>query len=506
MDAAFDLRPLRLEDYLEIWRRRKNQFLLLALAAAALGLLAVALLPDVYRSEALILLEDSRVSESYVRPVVNSDLNRELSALTQEVLSRTRLEKLIRDYQLTPVKPEVVPDSTIADLRSRIQLDVLRGAVAGERSEPHGLRVAFLAGSPELAQKVTRELVSFFVQESQRLQEEGTQETLRLLAEQTQGATQVVAEKEKQLRDFKLRYSGQLPAQERLLVETLAGLQERLQTRDQALERHRRAQTLSPGELGEAAGPEASPQERRLETLQARLAEFQSRYTPDHPDIIKTQEEIAALERELGASGPAEGAQEATGGAPRPAARPRPASLGSDASALEREKRILEREIQLYQANLKAVPVRAYQLAEMERDYEAAKEKLNLLLERQRQAELATGAARGLNGRRFLIQDYPTLPVRPYRPNRLRLSVVVLAGGFLLGLVVVGGLELRDHSLKSEKDVDFYLGLPNLATIPQWLTPLEQGRARRRQIHWVGVEGLLGLGILALLFWLYARM
>lgn len=503
MELPVAMRPLGLEDYLDIWRRRQLLFLSLAFLAASAGLLVVALLPSVYRSEALILLEPPRVSESYLRPVVGTDLNRDLSGLIQEALSRTRVENLIREYGLYPIEPgAAVPERVVAEVRSYIQIEVLRGPAGWDRAEPYGLRLSFSAGSPELAQKVTSELVSFFVAGEHRLQEEGAEEARRLFAEQLRPATLVVEEKERQLRDFKLRYSGQLPVQERLLVETLTRLQDRLQ----AQERAREGGPFSPGE-GSAAGTRPSTQQQRLEALEARLAELESRYTAGHPDIVKTEEEIAVARRELEAS-----AAEAAGTGEEPplgrsaSARSLTNAVRSNPGAQDRERQALEREIRRYEADLKAVPLRAYQLAELEREYEAAKEKLNLLKERQSQVELASQAVHGLAGRRFLIQDYPSFPLRPHGPRRMRLSGLALAAGVFFGLVVTGAWEFRDHSLKSEKDVEFYLGLPVLANVPEWLTPTEQARARRRRALWMGLGAVGVAAMITALAYIYTRV
>ena len=57
-------------------------------------------LPNLYRSDTLILVVPQRVPESYVRSTVTTRIEDRLQSITQQILSRTRLERIIQDFNL----------------------------------------------------------------------------------------------------------------------------------------------------------------------------------------------------------------------------------------------------------------------------------------------------------------------------------------------------------------------------------------------------------------------
>src|ERR1700733_3440546 len=63
------------------------------------------LIPRTYRSEALILVEQQKVPEQYVVPNVTVSLQDRLQSMTQQILSRTRLQTTIDRFHLYS-KPE----------------------------------------------------------------------------------------------------------------------------------------------------------------------------------------------------------------------------------------------------------------------------------------------------------------------------------------------------------------------------------------------------------------
>jgi hypothetical protein len=55
-----------------------------------------------YRSTALILLEPQQVPEAYVRSTVSTSLEQRLQSISQQILTRTTLERIIQEFDLYP--------------------------------------------------------------------------------------------------------------------------------------------------------------------------------------------------------------------------------------------------------------------------------------------------------------------------------------------------------------------------------------------------------------------
>src|SRR5687768_8220247 len=66
-------------------------------------------LPDRYRSETVILVVPQRVPESYVRSTVTMRIEDRLRTISQEILSRTRLETIVNEFSLYPDLRQEIP-------------------------------------------------------------------------------------------------------------------------------------------------------------------------------------------------------------------------------------------------------------------------------------------------------------------------------------------------------------------------------------------------------------
>ncbi len=58
------------------------------------------------------------------------------------------------------------------------------------------------------------------------------------------------------------------------------------------------------------------------------------------------------------------------------------------------------------------------------------------------------------------------MPERPFSPNRTMINLGGIVAGLAIGLVLVGLLEYRDVTMKTDDEVSGVLGLPVLAVVP----------------------------------------
>src|SRR5207302_1324921 len=82
-----------------LWGRKWTVFaVLVVVAGSAIGVSL--LMPNRYRSETLILVIPQRVPDAYVHSTVTMRIEDRLRSLREEILSRSRLEKVISDFDL----------------------------------------------------------------------------------------------------------------------------------------------------------------------------------------------------------------------------------------------------------------------------------------------------------------------------------------------------------------------------------------------------------------------
>ena len=220
-----------------------------------------------------------------------------------------------------------------------------------------------------------------------------------------------------------------------------------------------------------AAGLSAAQQ---LEAAEARLDAFKLRYTPDHPDVRSLERAIRDLQAKV--------AEEAQQPQVRVEKSLSPAEVARQKRIrdLEAELQVIDRQIATaeveegrlkgtiadLEARISVVPTRESELVELTRDYDTLKTTYTSLLRKQEDSKLSANLERRQIGETFKVIDAASVPQRPFnRWRRLQVIVGGAVGGLVLGLALIGLLEYRDSSFKSEDDVMRVLSLPVLAMV-----------------------------------------
>src|SRR5688572_5910531 len=245
-----------------------------------------------YRSETLIMVIPQRVPDSYVRSTVTASVEDRLPSISDQILSRTRLEGVIVDFDLYK---ELRARAPMEDVVARMRRDI--GPVQIQRGQ-QSFRVSYGSAQPETAQKVTARLASLFIEENSRDRENLAQSTNVFLESQLEEAKQRLLEHEGKVEAYKLRYSGELPSQLSGNLQAMAASQLQLQTLGELQNRARERRLLFERQLAdaEAAPPIVTPPgtaepatavtaAQQLEAVEAKLAALRTRYTSDHPDV-----------------------------------------------------------------------------------------------------------------------------------------------------------------------------------------------------------------------------
>ena len=137
----------------------------------------------------------------------------------------------------------------------------------------------------------------------------------------------------------------------------------------------------------------------------------------------------------------------------------------------------------------------------MTRDYESLRTAYNELFRKSEDAKVAANLERRQIGEQFKVLDIARIPERPFSPNRTQFYLGGLFGGLAVGVGLVGLLEYRDSTLRTDHDVVTALALPVLATIPAIITRDDRQMARRRRLAvaavGIAVVGLAGAGFVA---------
>ena len=492
-------RELTMEDYTSILRRRWVLILCSTVVFLAIGGAVSYVVPPKYESQTLILIEQQKVPEDYVKPVVDENLNARLASMKEQILSRSRLEPIITRYNLFAGSKDATPSSLklLQPIIKRFNLftgdintmderiDMTRKAIkitqihsAQASGGMPGFFVAFEASDPRTAQQVCGEITSLFVSENLSARERSAEGTTDFLKQQLDDAKRTLDEQDARLAAFQLKYIGKLPDQESSNANALQALTTQLDAATQSVSRIQQNETFlqtlvgqQTHELQSGGLSAASVDERRneLSSLIEQKKQLETLYTADYPDVVAVTRKIAALRAEIDR-------------APTTAPTPGPAIHETDSPQLlqlkaqlravqqsmiaaRKEQARIEQQIRTYEARIESSPMVEEQYKQITRDHDTALQFYNSLLTKMNESSMANALEERQQGEQFSVMDPPNLPDAPKFPNHMMFAAGGLLSGLFLGLLISAWLEYRDTSLRDESDIWAFTKLPTLATI-----------------------------------------
>jgi len=366
---------------------------------------------------------------------------------------------------------------------------------------------------------VTRELTDLFISENLEARQEQSENTTQFLESHLEDARKSLSKQEEKIRQFKDEHLGDLPGQLQSNLQILSGLQSQLGGEQDALNRAKQQNVYLESLLGQYRSVQKSKLvdsvamglpalEQELDRLRAKLADLSAHYTDLHPDVRKVKEQIAKAEKikeqiaaDLKEKASASAAEDNSATKPRSDAEIREMSPMAELESQLKVNRIeianrernleeVKGKIVEYQARLNREPVREQQLADLTRNYDQSRADYDTLLKKRNDSELATSLERRQQGEHFRILDPPSLPLKPFSPDRFKLSAIGLVAGLLLGGAVCVGAEMIDDRLYTEKELKELLPVDVVSEIPH-ITTL--GEERKQRI--LGVLGWAATGL-----------
>lgn len=558
-----------LGDYLQGFKRRR-----VLLALVTLGVLAIAIgvalgLPAVYKSTATILIEQQEIPQDLVRTTVTSFADQRIQIISQRVMTNANLTQIIEKYGLYVDERAKTPMEVIlANMRDDdIKMDLVSADVVDPRSgTPRkatiAFRLSYQSKNPELAQKVTNELVSLFLNENLKSRSETTQQTLTFLAEESKKMGEKVTSLEKALAEFKEKYVGNLPelfnlnmqlmdrterdlldvqreiqaaADRRIFLEsqlatvdpmtdtragqTVLSPRDRLKLlRTQYLELVSKYSANHPDVMRmkkemEGVATEASKQTARTElasqrdSLAADLAAAQKKYSSEHPDVKRLQRELASVEKQL------QGAQTtpvAIVDDDKEESNPAYVQLKAQLESIDVEtatnlakKKELEAKLADLESKLTNAPQVEREYRMLTRDLEGATAKYQEITAKQQEAQLADALETEQKGERFTLIEPPLLPEQPASPNRPAIAFLGAVFSIAGGVGSAALADALDSGLYGARGVARVVGVPPLAIIPRIESPRDRRRRILRRLYlFLGIIALIAVALVLLhFFW-----
>lgn len=489
-------------------RRRRLLIILPFGCTVFLGIVFAMLLPNVYRSSAVILVENPRIPSTLVSSTVTGFAEQRIHAITQEMTSRTAILELASKYDLLPKKREgIATEDLVQGIRKRIIVEPLEPEIKRETlNKPLLLNIAFRLSfddeDPARAMKVAAEISSHYMDKNAEEREKHVRATSKFLADQLQQARNRLDELESKLADYREQHLEELPEFTALNMQKLEklnsdisslNLQVRSMEEQRSLTRNRLA-VIDPWSSDKVLSSEERLQQVQIEraVLMARYTDkhplvqaknqemmllgvkscessdltwardrlrqvrleaggLNARYTDRHPEAGKKLHEIESIGNELAVL---ESRTVQTRLAPgeRPT-NPAYVALQADLDRLDvsissskREIRRFEKQVLDLYGKLRSMPRVSREYNELTTDCQNAKAQYVDLQQKYSAARISQGMEEEQLGEMFRIVEAPFCPEKPIRPNRLAIVVV----GILMGLgISLGCASVAEYLSKS---------------------------------------------------------
>lgn len=494
-----------IKDYWQIFVRRRWWVIIPAVLVFGIVSAISVNLPRVYKSDTVILVDAQTIPKEFVRGSMDSDIANRLASISQDILSRTNLQKLIDQFGLYKDQPKLSPEDIIEQMRKDIVVEMVEDKT-GDNRPLNGFKISYSGPDPKVVQSVTRQLGSQFIEGNLKFRQKAAEGTSSFLQDELNKSRDKLQAQEKALTDFKAKHMGAMPDQQAANLQMIGQFQSLLQTNSDALGRLQQEKTILESvtdTVGKKALP--SPERARLqEQLNAKKAELslaEQKYQPTHPDLIRIQQEEAAIEQHLKSLAAEQAADPDSTQAQ--SIKLRTLALNQEVKDRNARQTQIEQRIKLLQSKVDALPAIEAEGAELARDYGVTKEQYQTLLQKVNASTMAADVEHKAEGEQLRVVDPASLPTKPYKPNLILINALGLLGGLALGAGLGAFQEFKDSAIYSEADLSHYIPVPILGTMSVVLNDESSKDLRRKAIFAWGMSSAVVTMVIAIAGYLY---
>ena len=472
------------EFIIEMVIRRRWLILLPLCVALTIGIYLAITLPRVYEAQTLILIEPQRVPQNYVRSIISAEAGDRINTLSQQIMSRTNLEKIINDFGLfsDPKYAGMYDEDKIRSLTERIKVQVTH-----DRGGADAFSISFRGKDPQKVTAVTNALANSFIDENLKVRESQAIGTSDFLDSELESGRKRLELVEERIKEYRKTYMGELPEQLDTNLRILDRMQESLNDRQQIIraakvriaDLNNTQASSRPQQVLVIGGAEQRPSDGNasLEELRTQLETMSARYTQKHPDIQRLKKLISELEAKQNALSAENGnatQSDATVARISPQLRLQIGEAQREIRSAEAEIVELKEQVQLYRRRVENTPKREQELLGLRRDYQNIQASYDSLLTRKLEADIAVNMERKQKGEQFRIVDPAKLPQKPVSPNMKKLFLFSLSGGIGIGGGIAFLLELLNTSFRKPDDIESAYDIPVVIAVPRIYTAWQQ--------------------------------
>jgi len=474
------------KEIIEIILKRRWHIIITFCLLMIAGICSVFFLPKAYTSSTLILIQPQKMPEEFLRSLVYADLDSRINTISQQITSRTNLEKIIKKFNLFP-KPEhkkIFMEDKIKKIRKQISIVLIR---EHGRGSANAFSLSFKGRDPEVVKNVTNALAKYFIEENLKFRQDRVIVTYDVfLKNELSTMRNRLEESEKAIEDFHERNMGSLPEQLETNLRVLDRLQVQLSEEQQSLRDAKNRLDILENQTHRITGTQTSEQPVQPgigdstdpEQIREQLTSLKLRYTDNHPDVIRLTKILVDLE----AAGKNEEEPSTWLSSLSAFDRKQHEKIKSEIKALQGDISETFNKIQAIEKRVEDTPKKEQELVSLKRNYDNINLTYNSLLARKREAEMSVNMESKQKGEQFRIIDPARIAKRPSEPDMNKLFMLFIAASLCIAGGIVYLLEHMDSSFRKPDDIESHLDLPVLATVPTILHPRDIRMKKLNQV------------------------
>ncbi|MBA4391264.1 MAG: chain-length determining protein [Syntrophus sp. (in: bacteria)] len=475
-------------DYFDILKRRKKSLILPILIVFFIAFIVVLVYPPQYRSMATILIEEQELPLDFVRTTVTGFAEQRLQALNQRIMSSTRLIEIIKRFNLyEDLRKKLTVEEVIEIMRKDIKFNTISADIVDPQrgGAPSPITIAFTLSydgrNPQAVQQVAGVLSSLFLEENLKVREERAIGASKFLGEETMTLQKQLAGLDAKIARYKEKHTNELPELLQVNLSSIDRVERDIDMLKQQLTTLKEKESYFRAQLVAVPTDAANQDRMLLKELKAKLTQLKSRFSDKHPDVRKTNTEIAELDKRLNVSLPtpntAVGALKTTFSPLDQPDNPAYVNLASQLVGAQAEIEMVRRQIDEmgkkrdgYYRRIEASPrvEESYKAMAVERNNTQLK--FDDLMKKTMEAKVAQGLEKEKMGERFTIIDPARLPEKPVKPNVPAILLIGLFLGIGAGVGMASLQEFNDQSIRDPKTLTAITHLPVLVAIPEIIT------------------------------------
>lgn len=469
--------------------RRKWLIIASILAGTVVAGVLCLVLPKSYRSSTLIVIENQKIPDDYVKGIGGASVEERLSLIQQQVMSRTLLSQIIEEFKLYEGKlGQEILESSIEKMRKAIKVETV-GTIGARGKSVETITISFSNKDPKTAMGVTAKLGSLFIEENLKVREQLVTGVSTFLEQELHDAKQALEAQEQAISLYKSKHIGLLPEQMEANLRSLDRLQADLNATDEltrsltdkvSLVEKSIKEYEANGTTHSASGSTATshigmdPLIGRLREMERNLTTLlASDYTETYPDIVEARQEIKSLKKQLAAKygDPGEEKDGDTAKAFDPYLRElikQRNELRVELSSVKDRRRRLAEHLKEFEYRVEQTPSREQDMMILKRDYENMQKNYQALLDKRLNAHVAENLEKRQKGEQFRVMDPANFPQKLDSPNLLLIMALGLLGGCGLGVGLAIGLDQLNPTFTRREDAERLQGIRVLAAIPNF--------------------------------------